>query len=368
MEIKCLAAGGEKSAAINSYGELYTWGSSKNKSMMAPDGSGHKDNLKLPTMFGSEELLFAKVAVGKEHIAAITEDGRLFTMGTTEHGKLGHPTKVETDEEINEEKARYKKSGYRPGGMSRSKPAIGFVELEAGKKVISVACGDKHTVAVLEDGSIYSWGSGKMGALGHSSQDNYMQPRKIEGLKNIVRVDCGSDHTLALDSNGKLYAFGENTYGQLGLNSDSLKETSPKKILTSTSQGKIVDFSCGDEHSAYVDTRGQVHTWGYGIDGQLGHNEKQSVNTPQKVKIDKKGSRVVCGGGHTGIVTVDGNLYLMGRGRDGQLGRGNVVESIAAYRATPTLCEYFQENKLSVDNLALGSNHTLAVTSPKVGN
>ena len=56
--------------------------------------------------------------------------------------------------------------------MSRSKPAIGFVELEAGKKVVSVACGDKHTVAVLEDGSIYSWGSGKMGALGHSSLEH----------------------------------------------------------------------------------------------------------------------------------------------------------------------------------------------------
>ena len=65
------------------------------------------------------------------------------------------------------------------------------------------------------------------------------------------------------------------------------------------------------------------------------------MNAPQKVNLDKKVARVVCGGGHTGLVTVDGDLYLMGRGRDGQLGRGNNVESIAAYRAEPTLCEYF---------------------------
>ena len=88
---------------------------------------------------------------------------------------------------------------------------------------------------MIEDGRVYSWGNGKMGALGHNNNDCQSQPIKVEGLSNIVRVDCGTDHTLALDSNGKLYSFGENTYGQLGLNSDSLKETSPKKIFTSAS-------------------------------------------------------------------------------------------------------------------------------------
>lgn len=57
---------------------------------------------------------------------------------------------------------------------------------------------------------------------------------------------------------------------------------------------------------------------------------------------------------------------MMGRGRDGQLGRGNVIESIAAYRATPTLCDYFDENKLRVEQIALGENHSLAVAVPKV--
>ena len=66
------------------------------------------------------------------------------------------------------------------------------------------------------------------------------------------------------------------------------------------------------------------------------------------------------------MLSQDGCLYLMGRGRDGQLGRGNVVESIAAFRATPTLCEYFEDNKLKIDDFALGANHTLAVSSPKI--
>ena len=59
MQIRCIAANADKSACINSYGELFTWGSSKNLSMMAADGTGYKDNLKLPTMFASETLLFS---------------------------------------------------------------------------------------------------------------------------------------------------------------------------------------------------------------------------------------------------------------------------------------------------------------------
>jgi len=173
---------------------------------------------------------------------------------------------------------RYKRSGYKPGGMDRSQPAIGFVEGDlSGKKVVKIACGAKHTVALTEDGSVYTWGYGRKGALGHSDSESVMQPKKVETLPaGIVRVDAGASHTIVMDTAGKLYSFGDNTFGQLGLNVDSLKETTPKKILTSASQGKILDFSCGDEHSAYVDSRGNVHTWGYGIDGQLGHNVKQS--------------------------------------------------------------------------------------------
>jgi len=190
--------------------------------MMAADGSGYKDNLKLPTCFESETLHFSKVAVGKDHIAAITEDGQLFTMGTTEHGKLGHPEKVQTDAEIAEEKARYKREGYKPGQLDRTKPAIGFVKGDlAGKKVVSVACGDKHTVCVTEDGCVYSWGFGKMGALGHGTDESLSQPKQVQGLTNIVRVSCGTNHTVVLDASGKLYSFGMNTYGQLGLNLDS---------------------------------------------------------------------------------------------------------------------------------------------------
>lgn len=86
--------------------------------------------------------------------------------------------------------------------------------------------------------------------------------------------------------------------------------------------GKVVDFSCGEEHSAFLNDKGEVYTWGYGNDGQLGHRERTNLNQPKKLQFPQPIQRVVCGGGHSGIIT-NGELYMFGRGQDGQLGRGD---------------------------------------------
>ncbi len=101
------------------------------------------------------------------------------------------------------------------------------------------------------------------------------------------------------------------------MNKDTVRVQTPEKLSIPRSQGKIVDFSCGEEHSGYVDGRGNAHTWGYGQDGQLGHDQKESLTAPKKVDFEKKIKKIKCGGGHTGLLTEDGELYIMGRGRDG---------------------------------------------------
>lgn len=54
---------------------------------------------------------------------------------------------------------------------------------------------------------------------------------------------------------------------------------------------------------------------------------------------------------------------MMGRGRDGQLGRGEKLESAATERNVPTLVDFFSASNTQVDEIALGANHTLALTS-----
>lgn len=45
----------------------------------------------------------------------------------------------------------------------------------------------------------------------------------------------------------------------------------------------VSDFSCGEDHAAYVDTAGGLYTWGFGGDGQLGHGDTSSMAVPKKI-------------------------------------------------------------------------------------
>ena len=123
----------------------------------------------------------------------------------------------------------------------------------------------------------------------------------------------------------------------------------------------VVDIACGEEHAALLTSQGQVFTWGFGNDGQLGHRNRNSINSPKKLAFEEPVGSVKCGGGHTGVVTKGGELYLFGRGRDGQLGRGDEVESMAAFRTEPNKVEYFNKNGLRVVDVTLGTNHSIAL-------
>ena len=90
QEIKSISANCDMSAAVNYYGELYTWGSAKNGSMISAEGVPYQENLSLPTLYQDFEHKFKQVSVGRDHLAAVTTDGLLLTMGSEDHGKLGH--------------------------------------------------------------------------------------------------------------------------------------------------------------------------------------------------------------------------------------------------------------------------------------
>lgn len=123
-----------------------------------------------------------------------------------------------------------------------------------------------HTVALTEDGRVFTWGNGGTGALGHGDVENQALPREVEGLKEhkIVKVDCGSEHTIVLTDKGKLFAFGNNRYGQLGVQGqNSVQLNSPEKISIPLNIGKVKDFACGEDHNAYICHKGNLYTWGY---------------------------------------------------------------------------------------------------------
>lgn len=95
------------------------------------------------------------------------------------------------------------------------------VEL-SGRRVVAVACGESHTVAITTEGRVLAWGRGDLGQLGlGSAKKAQPQPKLVEAMVRrgeVVKVVCGVGHTAMLTRKGELFVTGANKYHQLGSN------------------------------------------------------------------------------------------------------------------------------------------------------
>lgn len=74
------------------------------------------------------------------------------------------------------------------------------------KDIIDIECGANYSAAISANGSLYTWGRGNYGRLGHGTFDDCLVPTMVAGLsgQHIVKVACGSGdaHTLCVTSQG----------------------------------------------------------------------------------------------------------------------------------------------------------------------
>ena len=104
----------------------------------------------------------------------------------------------------------------------------------------------------------YTWGNGWYGKLGHGSDKSCLIPTAIDYLsqKNIKDVSCGPYHTLALTDDGSVYSFGRGD-GRLGHGLVFDNVTEPKMISSLWIQDiKAHKICAAENHSIIITTNG----------------------------------------------------------------------------------------------------------------
>lgn len=187
-----------------------------------------------------------------------------------------------------------------------------------GRGYVHVSCGNGHTVAVREDGSLWAWGRGLIGNGVENEMAKHHRPVQIgEGFVNAV---AGHDYTLAIKQDGSLWSWGSNTYGQLG---DGSKFNRSRPVMVGSG---FTQIAAGLFHSAAIKTDGSLWLWGSNRDGQIGLGVPGSAGVASEylapVKVGEGYGTVAVGDSYSAALKKNGDLYVWGKDNHRGLGRG----------------------------------------------
>ena len=146
-----------------------------------------------------------------------------------------------------------------------------------GQRVVSVTTSEGSALAIAANGSLWSWGNGAHGRLGHGDTERLFTPTRIEALcgNRFVAVSAASFYSLALDADGVVWGWGL-LPGQAQL------QLLPKKIDFKL---PVIAISAGKQRSIVLTADGCVWSWGCGGDGILGHGDSCDQLCPKRVCV-----------------------------------------------------------------------------------
>src|SRR4051812_30420258 len=92
--------------------------------------------------------------------------------------------------------------------------------------VVAISSGGSHTLALKGDGTVWSWGYNTYSSLGigvpGGDRDTAVQ---VSTLSNIIAVSAGGYHSLALRNDGTVWSWGSNFGGEIGDGTISVRAT-----------------------------------------------------------------------------------------------------------------------------------------------
>jgi len=188
-------------------------------------------------------------------------------------------------------------------------------------RIVSVASGYCHCLALSALGEVYSWGNGSDGALGHADGSAMVGLRRIETLAHVESIAAGTLKSAAVDDRGRLFTWGRGAIGggTAGLGYELDPETecqlTPKRV-DALSEDRVVGVALGYGFTLAVTDAGAVFSFGRNGFGALGHGLSTSEVLPRRIEaLAETGRRfvsVAAGRGHSLALTEEGHVYGWG--------------------------------------------------------
>ncbi|MBK8722269.1 MAG: hypothetical protein IPL95_08365 [Saprospiraceae bacterium] len=248
----------------------------------------------------AQDHSYLKINAGFVHGVSIRNDGSLWTWGDNHYSQLGDST-----------------------GIYYYTICPGPIRIGCEYNWQKIACGNHHTLAIKNDGTLWAWGNNSNGNLGDGTNIDKSYPIQIGSDNDWAMVSAGANFSFALKNNGTLWSWGENINGQLG-NGTTTDLNVPTQM---GNENNWVFIENGYRYSLAIKSDSTLWSWGLNANGQLGLGYSGGPKlTPQKVGTQKTWKKVNAGNFHTLAIKYDSTLWAWGNNTKGQIGDGTTSQ------------------------------------------
>jgi alpha-tubulin suppressor-like RCC1 family protein len=300
-----IAAGDFHACALLKDATLRCWG--KNTNGQLGDGTTTSTPPKpvVPGLTGVKT-----VALGGGHSCATIADDTVMCWGENDRGQLGSV-------------------------VDGAAPQEAHTPVSVGIQAKEVALGDKHTCALLLDGTVKCWGQGDNGRLGTGATTDEPAPKSVTAFTGAATtIASGASHTCVLVGGG-VKCWGANEDGQLG-DGTTNERHDPTDVPGITD---ATDLALGRHFTCVLHADGSISCWGKGDLGQLAAQDTQGrlAPAPSAVTLGNATTRIAAGIDFACALGAGGTLRCWGDNDKGQLGRG--AEMTQAPHSDPVLLD-----------------------------
>jgi regulator of chromosome condensation len=263
---------------------VYGWGTfRKNEGILGFERGNH--TARFPVYIDGVTKV-TQIACGTNHVLALDKDHRVYAWGNGQQNQLGR----RVTERTLTESLMPNRVGFHDATMKRTS-----------QRMVQIACGDYHGLAIADDGHIWSWGANNYCETGHPENAGaddalLMTPQIVKSLegKNVESLSGGSHHNIAITKDGQVLVWGRCDGSQTGISTEQLQaETDDEKVLKNNGKPKIlieptpipglkniVSGACGPEHTIVIDKDGKAYSWGFSANYQTGQGTDDDIDVP----------------------------------------------------------------------------------------
>lgn len=351
-KVVAIGAGSYHSLAVTYDGSAWAWGLNNYGQL----GDNSTINRTIPVqMIGISSAEY--VSGGLYHSVILNTDNNLFACGWNAYGQLGTGNTTDQHTPVTmsgKQGTAIAVSGYSTSaigtdnivysvgyngdgqlGNSTNTTSSSWVSTGLNNVLrIGSGCYDCRTMlAMLADGSMYTWGVNVNGEFGNRDTNNSNKPIIYTNTNSMVKVSQGSGFELCLKSDGTIWAEGLNQYGQLG-NGSTTQSYQASQVINLTN---VVDTAASSINSYAVKSDGTVWEWGDCTSTstwvETKHGGYYIYNSGPPVQVSGISSVVSIdaynGGSTAYVVKSDGTLWSVGPGGASQVNGINNVKSVA---------------------------------------